>query len=85
MKQTEIKTEHLIFLCLSQKHINKQKDRNPVLSYLFKFLFLRERERERENASGGWVETEGYRGSEAGSVLTAESPIWGLNLQITRS
>ena len=32
----------------------------------------REREREREREKG-------YRGPEAGSVLTAESPMWGLN------
>ena len=51
----------------------------------FKCLFiylLRERERERErDHEQGKSRREGDRGSEAGSVLTAESPAWGLNSQ----
>ena len=51
------------------------------------YLFLRERERERERAhmSRGGTEKEGNRGSEAGSMLTAESPSQGSNSQIARS
>ena len=33
----------------------------------------------RESASGGGTEREGDRGSEAGSALTAASPMWGSN------
>ena len=44
---------------------------------IFLMLFIFERERERESRGG--VEREGDRGSEAGSVLTAQSPMWGLN------
>ena len=50
------------------------------------FIVLYERERPRKNEVGGGVgvgrerEREEDRGSEAGSVLTAESPVWGLNL-----
>ena len=42
---------------------------------------------ERERASGGGVQRGGDRGSEAGSVLTAESLIWvwGLNSRTARS
>ena len=44
-------------------------------------LFLRERDRK---LMGG-VEREGDRGSEAGSKLTAEGPMQGLNSQTLRS
>ena len=40
-------------------------------------LFLRG-EREREHKQGREREG-GYRGSDAGSVLTADSPMWGSN------
>ena len=35
--------------------------------------------------SGGGAEREGDRGSEAGSALTAESLMWGLNSRTARS
>ena len=35
--------------------------------------------------SGGGAKREVDRGSEAGSVPTAESPMWGLNSQTVRS
>ena len=40
---------------------------------------------DRTNACGGGAEREGDRGSEAGSALTAESPIWGSNSRIVSS
>ena len=43
------------------------------------FIFYFFWERRRESASEGGAEREGDRGSEAGSVLTAESLTWGLN------
>ena len=49
-----------------------------LFSFFFKFIYF-ERE-ERENQWGG-TERGGYRGSEAGSVLTAEIPMRGLNSQ----
>ena len=52
------------------------------LSYLF---ILRQRGKEREREWGRGREQEGDRGSEAGSVLTAESPMWGSNSRTTRS
>ena len=42
-------------------------------------------EREEETVSGGGAEREGYRGSEASSVLIAESPMQGSNSQAMRS
>ena len=45
------------------------------------YLFLRER----ESINRGDAEREENRGSEAGSVLTAESLIWGLNSGTMRS
>ena len=42
-------------------------------------------ERERQSMSWGGAEREEDRGSEAGSVLTAESPRWGSNSQTVRS
>ena len=50
-----------------------------ALSFLF-YLSLRDRAQVREGA-----EREGDRGSEAGSALTAEILMWGLNSQIVRS
>ena len=38
-----------------------------------------------ERAQAGKGQREGDRGSEAGSVLTAESPMWGLNSRTVRS
>ena len=40
---------------------------------MFIFLFLR------ESMSGGGTERWGDRGSDMGSILIAESPMWGLN------
>ena len=54
-------------------------------------LFLREgerekeRERDRENMSRGEAERDRDRGSEAGSVLTEDRPMQGLNSGTTRS
>ena len=45
------------------------------LFFLMFYLFLRER----ECTSGGGTETQGNRGSKAGSTLTAVSPMWGSN------
>ena len=45
------------------------------------YLFLRER----ESTSVGEAQTDGDRGFEAGSMLTAESPMWGSNSQTMRS
>ena len=47
--------------------------------YIFIYVYFLEREREREGTRGGGAEREGDRGSEVGSVLTAASPMWGLN------
>ena len=43
-----------------------------------------EREREREHVGGGGAETEGDRGSEVSSALTAESSMQGSNSQTMR-
>ena len=54
------------------------------LSSIFLFFYLKFIyfwERERESTSKGGAETEGERGSKAGSVLTAESLMQGLNPQ----
>ena len=45
------------------------------MSLFFKCLFIFETERERERKG----EREGNKGSEAGSVLIAESPVRGSN------
>ena len=42
-------------------------------------------ERERESVSEGGAESEGDRGSEAGSVLTADNPMHGSNSKTVRS
>ena len=47
------------------------------------YLFLRERERAHESRGG--AEREGDRRSEAGSALTAESPMCGSNSRTMRS
>ena len=46
------------------------------------FLFF---ERKRASMSRGGAERDGDRGSKAGSVLTASSPVWGLNSWTMRS
>ena len=55
----------------------------------FLSLFLRERERERANEHGqGGAEKEGETQNSKwapGSVLSAQSPMWGLNSQTVRS
>ena len=38
-----------------------------------------------DRVSRGGAEKGGYRGSKAGSVLTADSPMWGLKSQTVRS
>ena len=52
------------------------------LSFFFKFIL-------RANMSGGGVESEGEskgeRESQAGSVLSMQSPMWGLISQMVRS
>ena len=49
------------------------------------FTFERERERERERTNREGTEREKDRGSKAGSMLIAESPTQGSNLQMVRS
>ena len=46
-----------------------------IILYFYYFLFIFERERAEEG------QREGDRGSEVGSVLTSENPMWGSNLQ----
>ena len=41
------------------------------------YVFIYKRERKKVSEAG--AEREGDRGSEAGSLLSAESPMWGLN------
>ena len=54
-----------------------------IISILFKcFIYFWERKRERMSREG--AEREGDRGSEAGSLLTAESPMWGSNPRTVR-
>ena len=48
-------------------------------------MFIFERRRKSMHVNRGEAEREGDRGSEAGSVLTAESLMWGLNSQTVRS
>ena len=58
--------------------------KNPIRQLIFfNVIFIFERERERERARKG--QREGDRGSKAGSELTAESPMRGLNPWTTRS
>ena len=47
------------------------------------FILLRERKREREHEQGRGRERD--KGSEAGSVLTAVSPVWGSSSPTMRS
>ena len=54
------------------------------LVIFFKNLSLFIFKRERECVSGAQAEREGDRRSEAGSVLTAESLMWGSNPQAMR-
>ena len=49
------------------------------MSIIYIFIYVYFLEREREGTRGGGAEREGDRGSEVGSVLTAASPMWGLN------
>ena len=42
-------------------------------------MFIFERERESESARRGGAEREGDLESEAGSKLSAQSPMWGSN------
>ena len=50
------------------------------------YLFLRDRDRERQRETAwGGSEREGDRDSEAGSMLLAQTPVWGLNPQTMRS
>ena len=51
---------------------------NVFISFIF------ERERARGRMSGG-EHREGDRGSEVGSMLTADSPTWGSNSRTVRS
>ena len=50
--------------------------------FIFNFYLIL---REIESMSGEGTERKGDRGSEAGSVLEAESPTWGSNPQTARS
>ena len=49
-----------------------------MLKFFLVFIFETERD-------GGRAEREGDIGSEAGSVLTTESQVWGLNSRTMRS
>ena len=53
------------------------------MGWLF-FERKRERERERERTNKGGAEREGDRRSKAGSMPTAETPMWGSNSQTVR-
>ena len=55
------------------------------MDFLKKMFYLFLREREWGNMSRGGAESEGDRGSEAGSVLAAVSLMRGLNPQTVRS
>ena len=55
---------------------------NLILSLFYFILFLKEREREKRLEQGRGRERN--RGSEAGSVLTAVSPMWGSNSPTAR-
>ena len=50
-----------------------------LIYFLIIFIF------EGDSVSGGGAEREGDRGSKLGSALTANSPMWGLSLQMARS
>ena len=53
------------------------------LSFFFKFIYFIEREKERVSKEG--AEREGERESQAGSVLSVQSLVWGLNPRTVRS
>ena len=55
------------------------------LFFLFNVYFEREGKRERQTASGGRAERERERESQAGSVLSAQSPMQGSNPRTVRS
>ena len=59
-----------------------ESSQNRVSFLFLKFIHSlreRERERERESASGGQAEIEKEGESQAGSALSAQSPMWGSN------
>ena len=53
--------------------------------FIFKCLFLFERESERAASRARAERGRAGRGSQAGPILTAESPTWGLNPGTMRS
>ena len=53
------------------------------LSFFFKFIYFIEREKERVSKEG--AEREGERESQAGSMLSVQSLVWGLNPRTVRS
>ena len=55
-----------------------QSVKHLTLSFLSIFIYF-ERERERERTSWGGTEREGERESQAGSKLSVQSLMWGLN------
>ena len=63
------------------RHVTDWATQAPYL-FIFKCLFIFGRERMR--MSGAGAEKEGGQGSEAGSVLTAESPMRGSNSRTMR-
>ena len=58
-----------------------------ILVFIFERESERERERERKHmcTSESRAEREGNIGSKVGSELSAQSPMWGSNLQTVRS
>ena len=54
-----------------------------LLLFFFKFIYLFLRER--QSRSRGGAERGGDRESQAGSARSAQSPLWGSNLQTMRS
>ena len=58
------------------------------MNYFNVYLFLREKQRERKHApekAGRGRDRAGKEDLKAGSVLTADNPMQGLNSQTTRS
>ena len=74
--------DHLAEVCQPQTRPQKFLFKLELFFFLM-FIFERERERERERGregeGGEGAEIEGDRGSQAGSVLTANSLIRGSN------
>ena len=69
---------------LRQRSIYVHAQQKVIYLFIYLFIYFKVylfllRETETDSESGGRAEREGDRGSQAGSVLPAQSPMWGSN------